>query len=255
MRILMMGDVVGKPGRRAVQKLLPELREEHRVDLAIANAENAAGGVGLTPETAQDLYQAGVDVLTTGNHAWAKKEIVPYLESEAPIIRPVNYPPGTPGRGYLIYEDVLIINVVGRVFMQAVDDPFRTVDRVLKDVGSNPRIVIVDCHAEATSEMGAMGWYLDGRVSAVLGTHTHVVTVDARVLPKGTAFVTAIGMVGPRDSIIGNGAEEVLERFMTQMHVRLTVATGVVTFSSVLVDVDDETGSARSIVRIDREVC
>ena len=255
MRILMMGDVVGKPGRRAVQKLLPELREEHRVDLAIANAENAAGGVGLTPETAQDLYQAGVDVLTTGNHAWAKKEIVPYLESEAPIIRPVNYPPGTPGRGYLIYEDVLIINVVGRVFMQAVDDPFRTVDRVLKDVGSNPRIVIVDCHAEATSEMGAMGWYLDGRVSAVLGTHTHVGTVDARVLPKGTAFVTDIGMVGPRDSIIGNGAEEVLERFMTQMHVRLTVATGPVTFSSVLVDVDDETGSARGIVRIDREVC
>ena len=255
MRILMMGDVVGKPGRRAVQKLLPELREEHRVDLAIANAENAAGGVGLTPETAQDLYQAGVDVITTGNHAWAKKEIFPYLDSEAPIIRPVNYPPGTPGRGYLIYEDVLIINVVGRVFMQSVDDPFRTVDRVLKDVGSNPRIVIVDCHAEATSEMGAMGWYLDGRVSAVLGTHTHVGTVDARVLPKGTAFVTDIGMVGPRDSIIGNGAEEVLERFMTQMHVRLTVATGVVTFSSVLVDVDDETGSARSIVRIDREVC
>lgn len=255
MRILMMGDVVGKPGRRAVEKLLPELREEHRVDLAIANAENAAGGVGLTPETAQDLYQAGVDVLTTGNHAWAKKEIVPYLESEAPIIRPVNYPPGTPGRGYLIYEDVLIINVVGRVFMQSVDDPFRTVDRVLKEVGPEPRIVIVDCHAEATSEMGAMGWYLDGRVSAVLGTHTHVGTVDAKVLPKGTAFVTDIGMVGPRDSIIGNGVEEVLERFMTQMHVRLTVATGAVTFSSVLVDVDDETGSARGIVRIDREVC
>lgn len=255
MRILMMGDVVGKPGRQAIQKLLPELRQEHQVDLAIANAENSAGGVGLTPDTAQELYRAGVDVLTTGNHAWAKKEIIPYLESEAPIIRPVNYPPGTPGRGYLIYEDVLIINVIGRVFMQSVDDPFRTVDRVLKEVGSDPRIVIVDCHAEATSEMGAMGWYLDGRVSAVLGTHTHIGTVDAKVLPKGTAFVTDIGMVGPRDSIIGNGVEEVLERFMTNMHVRLTVAVGAVTFSSVLVDVDDETGAARSIVRIDREVC
>ncbi|MEE9285778.1 MAG: TIGR00282 family metallophosphoesterase [Dehalococcoidia bacterium] len=254
MRILMMGDVVGKPGRRGIQKLLPELREELGVDLAIANAENAAGGLGLTPETAQELYGAGVDVLTTGNHTWAKKEIIPYLDTEAPIVRPANFPPGTPGRGYLLYKDALIVSVIGRVFMQPADDPFRIVDQVLDAVANRARVIIVDCHAEATSEMGAMGWYLDGRVSAVLGTHTHVGTVDARVLPKGTAFITDVGMVGPRDSVIGNGVDEVLERFLTPMHVRLTVPSGVVSFNAVLVDVDDETGLAHSIDRIDREV-
>ncbi len=254
MRMLMMGDVVGKPGRRAVQKLVPGLRDEFELDLVIANGENAAGGLGLTPETAQDLFDAGVDVLTTGNHAWAKREIVPFLNGDVPLIRPVNYPPSVAGRGYVIVNDVLVINVLGRVFMAAVDDPFRAVDRVLEEMTGRARIIIVDCHAEATSEAGALGWYLDGRVSAVLGTHTHVGTVDAKVLPKGTAFVTDIGMVGPRDSIIGNVVEDVLERFTTQMHVRLGVPKGPVVFSSVLVDIDAETGLARSIVRLDREV-
>jgi metallophosphoesterase (TIGR00282 family) len=254
MRFLMIGDTVGKPGRRAVQRLVPELRRQHDLDLVICNAENAAGGIGLTPETADDLLQAGVDVLTTGNHAWAKKEILPYLDSEMPIIRPVNYPPGVPGRGYVFHKDVLIVQVIGRVFMQNVDDPFRTIDRVLAEAGGRAKVIIVDCHAEATSEANAMGWYLDGRVSAVLGTHTHIGTIDAKVLPKGTAYVTDIGMVGPRDSVIGNSVPEVLERFLTQMHVPLNVASGPVEFHSVLVDVDEQTGRARSITRIDREV-
>ena len=254
MRVLMMGDVVGKPGRRAVQKLVPGLREEHDLGLVIANGENAAGGIGLTPETAQELFDAGVDVLTSGNHAWAKREIFPFLDGEVPLIRPVNYPPSVPGHGYVIVKGVLVINVLGRVFMASVDDPFRAVDQVLDEMEGRARIIIVDCHAEATSEAGAMGWYLDGRVSAVLGTHTHVGTIDAKVLPQGTAFVTDIGMVGPRDSIIGNVVDDVLERFLTQMHVRLGVPSGPAVFGSVLLDIDEETGIARSIVRLDREV-
>ncbi len=254
MRILMMGDTVGKPGRRAIQRLLPELRREHRVDFAICNAENAAGGIGLTPETAQELYSAGADVLTLGNHAWAKKEILPWLDSEMPLIRPVNYPPGVPGRGYVIHHGVLVVQVIGRVFMHPVDDPFRTMDRVLAEKADGVKVIIVDCHCEASSEANAMGWYLDGRVSAVLGTHTHIGTVDARILPKGTAYVTDVGMVGPRDSVIGNAVPEVLQRFLTGMHLPLNVASGPVSFHSVLVDVDESTGHARSIVRIDKEV-
>jgi metallophosphoesterase (TIGR00282 family) len=254
MHVLMIGDVVGKPGRRAIRKLVPGLREEYALDMVIANGENSAGGLGLTPETAQEMFDAGVDVLTSGNHAWAKREIVPFFNGEIPLIRPVNYPASVPGHGYLILNDVLVINVMGRVFMASVDDPFRAVDQVLEDMEGRARVIIVDCHAEATSEAGAMGWYLDGRVSAVLGTHTHVGTVDAKVLPQGTAFVSDVGMVGPRDSIIGNEVDAVLERFLTQMHVRLGVPSGPVIFSSVLLDIDEETGMARSIVRLDREV-
>ena len=250
----MMGDVVGKPGRRAIKCLLPKLRQEHDVDMTIANGENIAGGVGLTPETVHELYEAGVDVITTGNHAWAKREIVPFLESEAPLIRPMNYPPGVPGKGYCVFNEVLVAQVAGRVFMTTVDDPFRAIDRFLEEFPNRPAIIIVDCHTEATSEIGAMGWYLDGRVSAVLGTHTHVGTADAKILPRGTAFISDIGMVGPRDSVIGNSVNEVMERFLTGLHVRLTVASGPVTFSSVLLDIDGETGKANSIQRIDREV-
>ncbi|MBI3744070.1 MAG: TIGR00282 family metallophosphoesterase [Chloroflexi bacterium] len=254
MRFLMMGDVVGSPGRRAVQKLVPELRDELKLDLVIANAENVAHGSGMTPETVQDLLEAGVDVLTSGNHALAKREIIPYLDSEMPIIRPLNYPPGSPGRGYVFYRGVLIVNVIGRVFMQAVDDPFRAMDRLLDEVGSRAKTIIVDCHTEATSEANGMGWYLNGRVSAVLGTHTHIGTVDARILPKGTAYITDIGMVGPRDSVIGNDVGESIQRFLTPMHIRLNVASGPVLFHSVVVEVDDETGRATSIKRVDREV-
>ncbi len=254
MKILMMGDVVGKPGRRAIQKLVPGLRKEHDVDLVIANAENCAAGSGITFDTASELYEAGVDILTSGNHAWAKKEIIPYMEGELPLIRPINYPPGTPGRGYIIKESVMVVNVIGRVWMADVDCPFRAMDHILEKTKGQAKIIIVDSHAEATSEHGAIGWYLDGRVSAVLGTHTHIPTCDNRVLPKGTAYVTDIGMCGPRDSVIGNDPKEVLERFLMAAHVRLQVAPGPVRFSSVLVDVDDSTGKARSIVRIDKEI-
>lgn len=254
MRILMAGDVVGKPGRRAVRALVPELRRDLDLDFVIVNGENAAGGLGLTPDTAQEMYEAGVDVITTGNHAWAKKEIVPYLEGDYPLIRPMNYPPRAPGKGYWLHDGVLVTQVIGRVFLANVDDPFRAIDGLLSEVGPDTKVIIVDCHTEATSEVGALGWYLDGRVSAVLGTHTHVGTIDAKVLPKGTAFVSDIGMVGPRDSVIGNAVGEVLERFLTQQHARLQVATGPAVFSSVLVDVDEDTGLARSIERVDREV-
>ena len=254
MRVLMMGDVVGKPGRRAIQAVVPGLRREMGIDLVIANGENIAGGLGMTPEAAREMLQSGVDVLTAGNHVWDNRAIIPYMEGELPILRPVNFPPADPGRGWMIFKDVLIINVIGRVFMSNVDDPFRAVDRALEEARGEAAVVIVECHAEATSEKGAMGWYLNGRVSAVIGTHTHVGTVDARVLPQGTAFVTDIGMVGPRDSIIGNTPADVLQRFRTQVKGRLGIPEGPVLFHSVLIDVDEMTGKARSIIRIDKEV-
>ncbi len=254
MRILMVGDVVGKPGREAVEQLVPELRRSQKLDMVIANAENAAGGLGLTPDIAEELFIAGVDVLTSGNHAWAKKEIIPYLDGELPILRPLNYPPRVPGRGVLLYRNVLVINANGRVFMGSFDDPFRAIDQVLAEWRGKAPVILVDFHAEATSEKGAMGWYLDGRVSAVVGTHTHVGTVDTRILPKGTAYVTDIGMVGPWNSIIGDTVDDVVQRFLTQMNNRLSVAQGPARFHSVLIDVDESTGKARSIQRIDRDV-
>ena len=255
MRILMIGDIVGRPGRRAVRTLLPGLRAFHSIDLVVANAENASGGFGLTSETAQELLSQGVDVLTSGNHIWDQKEIVPHLEGELPVLRPLNYPPGAPGKGYLLRDDVLIVNLLGRTFMQAVDCPFRIMDRLLAELDPLPKMIVVDFHAEATSEEGAMGWYLDGRVSAVLGTHTHVGTVDARVLPQGTAFITDVGMVGTMNSVIGSNTEDVLFRFLTQQPRRLNVATGgPLRFNSVLVEVDSTTGTALSIQRVDQEV-
>jgi len=254
MRVLMVGDVVGQPGRKAVRKLLPKLKQELAPDLVIANGENSANGLGMTPETVQELYDSGVDVITSGNHAWDKREIVPYLESELPLIRPLNYPPGVPGHGYTFCKGALIVNVLGRVFLPSVDDPFRALNNLLDEEGHRTKVVIVDAHTEATSEIGALGWYFDGRVSAILGTHTHVATADARVLPKGTAFVSDVGMVGPRDSIIGNVPEDVLKRFATQLYSPLGVADGPVTFSSVLVEIEARTGKAKSIQRVDREV-
>ena len=255
MRVLMIGDVIGKPGRRAVKSLVPSLRREHGIDLVIANGENTAGGFGLTLDTAHELLDSGVDVLTSGNHIWDQKEIIPHLDEGLPLVRPANYP-DAPGRGDLAMDGVLVINLMGRVFMPALDCPFRTADRLLRearDAGTAP-VVIVDFHAEATSEKQAMGWYLNGRVSAVVGTHTHVGTVDARVLPGGTAYVSDVGMTGPRDSVIGSETGAVLERFLTGLPQRLTVADGPVAMNSVLIDVDQETGQARSIERIDRVV-
>lgn len=253
MRILVIGDVVGKPGRRAVRILAPQLRKEHHVDFIIVNGENAAGGFGITLENIQEFLECGVDVVTSGNHVWDQKEVIPHLDSELPVVRPFNYPPGVPGRGYIQKGGVLVINLMGRTFMADIDCPFRAADRILAEVSPRPSVVIVDFHGEATSEKQAMGWYLDGRVSAVVGTHTHVGTVDARVLPGGTAFVTDIGMVGPRDSVIGVDTKSVLQRFLTQMPARFEVARGPVTFNSVLIETDDA-GRARSIQRVDRGV-
>ncbi len=254
MLILALGDIIGRPGRRAVRELLSDLRGQYGLDLVIANAENVASGLGLTSATAKEVLDAGVDVLTSGNHVWAQKEIIPYLDGELPILRPLNYPPGVPGRGYIINRQVLIVNLIGRTFMGNFDCPFRAMDQLLAEVKHKPPVIIVDFHAEATSEKVAMGRYLDGRVSAVLGTHTHVGTIDAHLLPQGTAYVTDIGMTGPVDSVIGDDTEAVLQRFLTMIPNRLSVGKGKTVFNAVLVSVDKSSGKALSIDRISREV-
>lgn len=255
MRILFVGDVVGKPGRRAVGQLLPRLRDELGVDLAVVNGENAAGGAGLTAEIARELRDAGADVVSNGNHVWDQRQFKDEIGLLDFAIRPVNLPPNNPGRGWIVVKGALVVNAIGRVFMGSADDPFRAVDAVLDQLGeSAPKVRILDWHAEATSEKLAMGWHLDGRFSAVLGTHTHVPTADARVLPGGTALVCDAGMVGPRDSILGMRTDIIVERFRTGMPVRFQVADGPVVFNSVLVDIDEQTGRARSIERVDREV-
>ncbi len=250
----MIGDVIGRPGRRAIQSLVPGLRCEYGLDLVIANGENAAGGLGLTSATAKELLDCGVDVITSGNHIWTQKEIIPHLNGNLPILRPLNYPPGVPGRGYLIIKQALVVNLVGRTFMGDCDCPFRAMDALLAELGTTPPVIVIDFHAEATSEKNAMGQYLDGRVSAVLGTHTHVGTVDARLLSEGTALVTDVGMVGPLDSVIGDDTDAVIHRFLSQMPHHLSVGKGKVVFNSVLVVIDENTGRASGITRIDREV-
>jgi len=252
--ILAVGDIIGKPGRQAVRELLPYLRQQYGLDLVIANAENVAGGLGLTSTTAKELLDAGVDVLTSGNHIWAQKEIIPYLDSEMPILRPLNYPPSVPGRGYIVNSQAMVVNLIGRTFMGDFDCPFRAMDKLLAELKPTSPVIIVDFHAEATSEKMAMGRYLDGRVSAVLGTHTHVGTIDAQLLPQGTAYVTDIGMTGPIDSVIGDDTEAVLQRFLTIIPHRLSVGKGKVMFNAILVRVDDDSGKAISIDRIYREV-
>jgi metallophosphoesterase (TIGR00282 family) len=253
LNVLAIGDVIGKPGRRALAVRLPQLKKEYAVDFTIANAENSAGGIGVTPETADEMIGAGVDVLTSGNHVWAHKDIYPVLDSEMPLLRPMNYPPGVPGKGHIAVKGVLVVNLIGRTFMANYDDPFRTMDVFLAGLKSFPRVIFVDFHAEATSEKVALGRYLDGRVTAVLGTHTHVGTIDASILPKGTAYVTDIGMTGPIDSVIGDETQKVLERFLTQLPNRLSAATGKCVINAVLVKVDEATGRAVGIERIQRE--
>jgi len=254
MLILAVGDIVGRPGRKAVQKLLPDLRQQYKLDLVIANGENAAGGFGLTLPTAKELLGAGVDVLTSGNHIWAQKEIIPYLDSEMPILRPLNYPPGVPGKGYIINNQAMVVNLIGRTFIGNFDCPFRAMDKLLDEVKPKPVVIIVDFHAEATSEKMAMGRYLDGRVSAVLGTHTHVGTIDVQLLPQSTAYTTDIGMTGPVDSIIGDEAKAVINRFLTMMPHHLSVGKGKTIFNAILVRVDEDSGRATSIDRIYQEV-
>ena len=254
MRILMVGDVIGRPGRRAARALLPGLRQEYAIDLIIANGENAAGGIGITTQTADELFESDVDVITSGNHIWAQREIIPALDSSSAILRPLNYPQGVPGHGYFIKGEAMVVNLIGRTFIGNFDCPFRAIDQLLEDLADEkPPIIIVDFHAEATSEKVAMGWYLDGRVSAVLGTHTHVGTIDARLLPKGTAHITDVGMTGPIDSVIGDDIDTVLTRFLTQLPYRISVGKGSVILNSVLVEIEETTGRAKHIQRIDRE--
>ena len=256
LRILFVADVVGHPGRDAVKAILPGLKKEVGADLTIVNGENAAGGFGLTSKIAAELNAAGADVITTGNHVFAQKEFLPDLPNLERVLRPANYPPAAPGRGSCVVEaagrQVLVMNLMGRIFVDALDDPFRAADAIL---AANPEIKIVFCdmHAEATSEKTAMGWHLDGRASAVVGTHTHIPTADARVLTNGTAYVTDVGMVGPRDGCIGMDKDVVLQRFLTGVPNRFVVASGPVTFNSVLVTINGSTGRATSILRVDRE--
>jgi hypothetical protein len=254
MLALVIGDIVGQPGRKAVYEVLPQLRRQYRLDMVIANAENAAGGFGLTPAIAQELIEVGVHVITSGNHIWAQKDIIPNLDGDMSILRPLNYPPGVPGRGYHITGQTMVVNLMGRTFMNDIDCPFRAMDKLLEEVRDRPPVIIVDFHAEATSEKMAMGRYLDGRVSAVLGTHTHVGTIDAQILPQGTAYVSDIGMTGPADSIIGDDVESVLRRFLTGIPHRLSVGKGKPILNAILVDVDEDSGRANNIERVYRQL-
>ena len=260
LRVMLIGDVIGRPGREAVRSQLPLLRREHRIDMVIANGENLAAGAGLTPALADEILSAGVDVITSGNHIWDKREIYDYLETDRPVLRPLNYPDAAPGRGWLVSHlpdgsEVAVINAMGRVFMHELDSPFTALDDLLDQSAEPlPAVRIVDFHCEATSEKNAMGWHLDGRVTAVLGTHTHVPTADARILPRGTAYISDVGMTGPRDSIIGFATESVLPRFLTHLPTRFAVANGPVAFNAVIVEADAASGRATAIEQVQRIV-
>jgi metallophosphoesterase (TIGR00282 family) len=254
-RILVIGDIIGKPGRLALRHALPDLRSELNVDLVIANGENTAAGMGLTPSLAEELLGSGVDVITSGNHIWDKREIYDYLDTDRPVLRPLNYPDEVPGRGWLVHRlgdgsGVAVVNVMGRVFMNQLDSPFAAMDGLLDGAAEPlPPIRIVDFHCEITSEKNAMGWYLDGRVSAVVGTHTHVPTADARILPGGTAYISDVGMTGPRGGVIGVKREQALERFVTMMPVKFETSDDDPWLNAVLIEADGS-GRARSIEQL-----
>jgi hypothetical protein len=255
MKILFIGDIVGKGGRQAVKALLPRIAEKYKADFVIANGENASGGFGITGETAAEIFSLGVDVITTGNHIWDKKDVIPYISKENLLLRPLNYPEGVPGFGSVVKAlpgggSVGVINLSGRVFMGLMDCPFRAGASEVEAMRKKTPVIVVDFHAEATSEKVAMGHWLDGKVSAVVGTHTHVQTADERVLPGGTAFISDVGMTGPVDSIIGVKKEQVLERFLLGMPTRFEVPSGQMLLSGLVIEVDDMTGRAESVVRL-----
>jgi metallophosphoesterase (TIGR00282 family) len=257
LKVAMFGDVMGRSGRRAALRHIARLRAEGSVDFVVLNGENAAGGIGITPEVAEELLDGGVDVVTTGNHVWNKREMAGYLEQEARVVRPHNYPPDVPGRGWYIAHAagyrLAVLNLQGRVFMQPIDCPFRSADRALAEIGDKADAVVVDFHAEATSEKQALAMYLDGRVAAVVGTHTHVATADERVLPGGTARLTDLGMCGPVVSVIGMDADTALPKFITALPTKFEVAQGPVGVSGAIIEISHSTGRSRSISRIMEE--
>jgi len=254
MNVLFIGDIMGEPGRRAMSRLLPKVVTQQVVDLVIGNGENVAGGFGITPELAQELFEMGLSVITTGNHAWDRKEILDYIRQEPRLLRPANYPSGAPGQGSIVVETpagerLAVLQLMGRTFMPTLDCPFQVARREVARLKAETHAIIVDMHAEATSEKMAMGHFLDGEVSAVVGTHTHVQTADEQILPKGTAYITDIGMTGPVHSVIGIKKELAIEKFLTQMPRRFEVASGPAVFSAVLIELDGQIGKAIRIQR------
>jgi metallophosphoesterase (TIGR00282 family) len=258
MKILCLGDIVGKAGRQAFCELVPDLKKEFAIDLTIVNAENVAGGSGITPRIANQLFREGADVLTLGDHAWDRREIEEYLQKRENIVRPANFPEGAPGKGWCIATTasgikVGVINLLGRVFMRYnVDCPFRSLSRIVDIIKAETSVIIVDMHAETTSEKVALGFYIDGQVSAVVGTHTHIQTADEKVLPRGTAYITDLGMSGPYNSVIGQNKEKIISRFVTSLPQRFEVAKEDPWLCGVVIDVDEQTGSARDITRLQR---
>ncbi|NLW23855.1 MAG: TIGR00282 family metallophosphoesterase [Clostridia bacterium] len=254
LKILMIGDIVGNTGRTVVKKCLPRLYEKYELDMVIANGENSAGGNGITRSIVNELFSYKIDIITMGNHVWDRKEIVEFIDNQPFLIRPANYPPGTPGKGFAIYEikniKVGVINLSGVVFLPPLISPFLIIDKLIDDLKKECPIIIVDFHAEATSEKVAMGWYLDGKVSAVIGTHTHVQTADERILPQGTAYITDVGMTGPRDSVLGIKTELIINKFLTQMPVKFEVASGVGQLNGILLEIDSQTYKVMNIKRI-----
>jgi len=255
MKILFIGDIVGKPGRRAVSEFVPSLISERKIDLVIANCENAAAGFGVTREIVEELYGSRIDVLTSGNHIWNKKEVLDFIGDYETLLRPANYPATTPGTGAVLVptakgEYVGVLNLAGRIFMHPIDCPFVTAKNKIAELKAKTKVIVVDIHAEATSEKRALGWYLDGEVSAVLGTHTHVQTADEEILPQGTAYISDVGMTGPFDSVIGVKKDLIIERFLTQMPNKFDVAKGDIRMQGVILDIDSISGKANSIERI-----
>lgn len=255
MNILMVGDICGCPGRQSAAKNIAKLKEEQAIDIVIANGENAAAGSGLTRKVLDELYQMGIDIITSGNHIWDKKDVFQFIDTEKYLIRPANYPQGAPGKGYCIFpyqgKKIAVINMSGRSFMPPMDCPFQKIDELLKEESLKQcDIILLDFHAETTSEKMAMGWYLDGKITCMVGTHTHVQTADERILPQGTAYITDMGMVGPWNSILGVDKNLVLKKFLTGMPVRFAVAEPPNVFSAVLLNIDDVTNSVVTIARI-----
>jgi len=255
MKILFIGDIIGKVGRITTKELIPNIVNRYKIDMVIANGENAAGGFGITEEVVSEIFKCGVHVITTGNHVWDKKEFATQILKEDRVLRPLNYPPGVPGYGSVLYslpngEKVAVINISGRVFMSTMDCPFRIGNEEVERLVNVTKVIIIDFHAEATSEKIAFGYFIDGKVSAVIGTHTHVQTADEKILPKGTAFITDVGMTGPDNSIIGIKKDQVIQRFLTSMPVRLEPAKGDGIFNAVVIEIDESTGKSTAIQRL-----